>query len=53
MWIWTAMLDLKVHVLHGVSFRAGRGPVLVLIALGAVAITAVRTARSKARTSVS
>lgn len=40
MWIWAAMLDLKLHVLHGVSFHAVRGPVLVLIALGVVAITA-------------
>jgi hypothetical protein len=41
MWIWAAMLDLKAHVLHGESFHAVRGPVLVPIALGVVAITAV------------
>src|SRR5437588_9294581 len=29
MWIWVAMLDLKVHVLHGKSFHVLRGPVLV------------------------
>ena len=40
MWIWAAMLDLKGHVLHGASFRAVRGPVLVPITLGVVAITA-------------
>ena len=39
-WIWVVMLDLKVHVLHGVSFHAVRGPVLIPIALGVVAITA-------------
>jgi hypothetical protein len=41
MWIWVTMLDLKAHVLHGESFHAVRGPVLVPIALGVVAITAV------------
>lgn len=40
MWIWAAMLDLKGHVLHGASFRVVRGPVLVPITLGVVAITA-------------
>ncbi len=40
MWIWAAMLDLKVHVLHGASFRVIRGPVLIPILLGVVAITA-------------
>jgi len=40
MWIWAAMLDLKLHVLHGVSFDAVRGPVLIPIALGVVAVTA-------------
>ena len=40
MWIWAAMLDLKLHVLHGASFRVIRGPVLIPIMAGVVAITA-------------
>jgi hypothetical protein len=40
MWIWVVMLDLKVHVLHGESFHVLRGPILIPIALGVVAITA-------------
>ena len=40
MWIWAAMLDLKLHLLHGTSFRLIRGPVLIPIMLGVVAITA-------------
>ncbi|HVM64825.1 MAG TPA: hypothetical protein VMU14_08200 [Acidimicrobiales bacterium] len=40
MWIWAAMLDLKLHVLHGASFHVLRGPVLIPIMLGVVAITA-------------
>ncbi len=40
MWIWAAMLDLKLHVLHGASFHVLRGPVLVPITLGVVCITA-------------
>jgi hypothetical protein len=39
MWIWAAMLDLKLHVLHGASFREWRGPVLILVMTGVVAIT--------------
>jgi len=39
MWIWAAMLDLKLHVLHGTAFRVIRGPVLIPILLGVVAIT--------------
>jgi uncharacterized membrane protein len=38
-WIWLAMFDLKIHVLHGHSFTVLRGPVLVPIALVVVAIT--------------
>lgn len=34
MWIWATMLDLKLHVLHGASFRVIRGPVLIPIMLG-------------------
>jgi hypothetical protein len=40
MWIWAAMLDLKLHLLHGASFREWRGPVLIPVMLGVVAITA-------------
>ncbi len=29
MWIWAAMLDLKIHVLHGKSFHTLYGPILV------------------------
>jgi hypothetical protein len=39
MWIWAAMLDLKLHVLHGESFRVIRGPILIPVMLGVVAIT--------------
>ena len=39
MWIWIAMFDLKAHALHGKSFHVLRGPVLIPIALGFVAIT--------------
>jgi len=39
MWIWATMLDLKVHVLHGASFREWRGPVLIAVMAGIVAIT--------------
>ena len=40
MWIWAAMIDLKAHVLHGKSFHVIRGPVLIPLALGIVALTA-------------
>jgi len=39
LWIWIAMLDLKLHVLHGKSFHVLRGPVLIPICLTIVAIT--------------
>jgi hypothetical protein len=39
MWIWATMLDLKVHVLHGAAFRQWRGPVLIPVLAGIVAIT--------------
>jgi len=39
MWIWVAMADLKVHVLHGNDFNALRGPVLIPVILVIVAIT--------------
>jgi uncharacterized membrane protein len=38
-WIWLAMGDLKVHVLHGASFNVLRGPVLIPIVLAIAAIT--------------
>ena len=38
-WIWVAMADLRVHVLHGNSFNVLRGPVLIPIILVIVAIT--------------
>ena len=40
MWIWAAMLDLKLHVLQGKSLRIIEGPVLIPIILGIAAITA-------------
>jgi hypothetical protein len=40
MWIWIAMLDLKVHALHGKSFHTLRGPILIPIILVIIAITA-------------
>lgn len=40
MWIWIAMLDLKLHVLHGKSFYVLRGPVLVPIVLVIAMLTA-------------
>jgi len=40
LWIWIALYDLKAHVLHGKSFNVLRGPVLIPINLGIVAITA-------------
>jgi hypothetical protein len=40
MWIWVAMLDIKVHVLHTKGFHILRGPVLVPAILGVTAITA-------------
>jgi hypothetical protein len=38
-WIWLAMFDLKARVLHGRSFPALRGPILIPIALAIAAIT--------------
>jgi hypothetical protein len=39
MWIWVAMFDLKLHVLHGKSFHTLRGPILIPIGLVIVALT--------------
>ena len=40
MWIWLAMLDLKVHVLHGKSFIVWHGVVAVAVVAAIVAISA-------------
>jgi len=40
MWIWLAMLDLKIHVLHGKQFHVIRGPVLIPAVLVVTALTA-------------
>src|SRR3984957_4894446 len=40
MWIWIAMLDIKLHVLHGKQFHVIRGPVLIPCILGAIALAA-------------
>ena len=39
LWIWVAMLDLKLHVLHGRSFHQVRGAVLIPIFAAIIAIT--------------
>ncbi len=39
LWIWLAMLDLKLHVLHGHSFKQIHGPILIPISLLVMAIT--------------
>jgi hypothetical protein len=39
MWIWLAMFDLKVHVLHGRSFHVIRGPWLIPIWLAIIGLT--------------
>ncbi len=40
MWIWLALLDLKVHVLHGKSFHVLTGPILIPCVLAVTAFTA-------------
>jgi hypothetical protein len=40
MWIWIAMYDLRAHVLHDRTWSAIRGPIVIPIILGIVAITA-------------
>jgi hypothetical protein len=40
MWIWLAMLDLKAHVLHGRSFHALQGPIVIPLVTLVAAITA-------------
>src|SRR6476646_6520318 len=39
MWVWLAMFDLKVHALHGESFRVLRGPIVIPIVIGVAAVT--------------
>jgi hypothetical protein len=41
MWIWLAMFNLKLHVLHGRQFHVIRGPIVIPIILLIAAITAV------------
>lgn len=40
MWIWLAMLDIKVHTLHGKDFHILRGPVLIPCIVGITVLTA-------------
>ena len=40
MWIWVAMLDLRMHVLHGRTHPAIRGTGLILPAIGIIVLTA-------------
>jgi hypothetical protein len=40
MWIWVAMLDIKIHVLHGRQFHVLRGPLLIPAVLAVTALTA-------------
>ena len=40
MWIWAAMLDLKLHVFRGKQFHIIRGPLLIPILLAIASITA-------------
>ena len=40
MWIWIALLDIKLHVLHGKQFHVIRGPLLIPCVLGVTALTA-------------
>jgi len=40
MWIWIAMLDIKIHVLHGKQFHVIRGPILIPCVLAVTALTA-------------
>ena len=40
MWIWLALLDLKIHALHGKSFHVLTGPILIPCVLAVTALTA-------------
>ena len=41
MWIWAAMLDLKLHALHGKEFHVVRGPLLIALMLVVILLTGV------------
>lgn len=41
MWIWLAMVDLRLHILHGKTVNVIRGPVLIPLVLLVAAITAI------------
>ena len=40
MWIWAALLDIKLHLLHGKQFHLIRGPLLIPLAIAITGITA-------------
>jgi hypothetical protein len=40
MWIWIALLDIKIHLLHGKQFHVLRGPILIPCVLAITALTA-------------
>ncbi len=40
MWIWIAMLDIKIHTLHGKGFHVLRGPILIPAIVGVTVLTA-------------
>jgi hypothetical protein len=40
MWIWLALLDIKIHVLHGRQFHVIRGPILIPCVLAVTLLTA-------------
>ena len=40
MWIWAAMLDIKLHLLHGRQFHVVRGPILIPLFIAVTGITA-------------
>jgi hypothetical protein len=39
MWIWLAMFDIKLHVLHGKTFNVLRGPALIPVGVLIITIT--------------
>jgi Transposase DDE domain len=51
MWIWLAMLDLKAHALHGKSFHALTGPVVIPLVAAVAAITAAAFTTTCAKSS--
>lgn len=40
MWIWAAMLDIKIHLVHGKQFHIVRGPLLIVLMVAVTALTA-------------